>query len=164
MAMLERSIRDAGGSYLFCDTDSMCIVGSAKGGIVPCNGGTQKLDGKETIRALSFLEIKSIANKFDRLNPYDPNFVSDILKIEDVNYIDSDPSKPLQELFGYAIAAKRYALYTKTKNEISVVKASAHGLGYLFAPKKNKGDEKSDDETEADDEVPVWVVEAPGIG
>lgn len=160
LAMLERSIQNAGGSYLFCDTDSMCIVGSAKGGNIPCVGGTQKLDGKEVIRALSYDEIKSIANRFNRLNPYDPECVRDILKIEDVNFTDSDPSKLPRQLFGYAIAAKRYALYAETKNDISVVKASGHGLGYLFAPKKNNRNEKSDDETEADDEVPVWVVEA----
>jgi hypothetical protein len=160
LAMLERSIQNAGGSYLFCDTDSMCIVGSAKGGDVPCVGGGQKLDGKEAIRALSFDEIKSIANRFNRLNPYDPGCVKDILKIEDVNFTDSDPSKPPRQLFGYAIAAKRYALYAETKNDISVVKASGHGLGYLFAPKKSKSNAKSDGETEADDEVPVWVVEA----
>jgi hypothetical protein len=160
LAMLEQCIQRVGGSYLFCDTDSMCIVGSAKGGEVLCVGGTKKMDGKEAIRALSFHEIKSMANRFNRLNPYDPKFVKSILKIEDVNFTNSDPSKPLRQLFGYAIAAKRYALYAKAKNDISVVKASGHGLGYLFAPKKNKKNEKSDDETEADDEVPVWVVEA----
>ena len=160
LAMLERSIQNAGGSYLFCDTDSMCIVGSAKGGDVPCVGGGQKLDGKEAIRALSFDEIKSIANRFNRLNPYDPECVKDTLKVEDVNFTDSDPNQSPRQLFGYAIAAKRYALYAETKNNISVVKASGHGLGYLFAPKKNQRDEKSGDDTEADDDVPVWVVEA----
>jgi len=160
LAMLERCIQHADGSYLFCDTDSMCIVGSAKGGEVHCIGGTKELDGMEAIRALSFDEIKSLANRFNRLNPYDPECVRDILKIEDINFTDSDPSKPPRQLFGYAIAAKRYALYAETKNDISVVKASGHGLGYLFAPKKNKRYEKSDGETEADDEVPVWVVEA----
>jgi hypothetical protein len=160
LAMLERCIQQASGSYLFCDTDSMCIVGSAKGGEVPCVGGSQTFDGKEAIRVLSFNEVKSIANKFNRLNPYDPECVRDILKIEDVNFTDSDPSKPPRQLFGYAIAAKRYALYAETKNDISVVKASGHGLGYLFAPKKNKREGKSDEEAEADDEVPIWVVEA----
>jgi hypothetical protein len=160
LAMLERCIQRAGGSYLFCDTDSMCIVGSKQGGGVRCVGGTPNLDGKESIRALSFHEIKSIAHRFDRLNPYNPKFVRKILKIEDVNFVDSDPSKPLRRLFGYAVAAKRYALYEETKNDISVVKASGHGLGYLFAPKKNKSDQKSGDETEDDDKAPVWVVEA----
>jgi hypothetical protein len=160
LAMLERCIQRAGGSYLFCDTDSMCIVGSKQGGEVRCVGGTPNHHGNESIRALSFQEIKSIAHRFDRLNPYDPKFVSSILKIEDVNFVDSDPNKPLRRLFGYAIAAKRYALYEKTKNDISVVKASGHGLGYLFAPKRNQSDKKSGDETEADDKAPVWVVEA----
>jgi hypothetical protein len=160
LAMLERCIQNAGGRYLFCDTDSMCIIGSAKGGEVLCVGGTKQVDRKEVIRALSFHEIQSIANKFNLPNPYDPKCVSSILKIEDVNFTNSDPSKPLRQLFGYAIAAKRYVLYTKTKSNISVVKASGPGLGYLFAPKKNKRDEKSGDDTEADDEVPVWVFEA----
>ena len=160
LAMLERSIQNAGGSYLFCDTDSMCIVGSEQGGDVPCVGGTKRRDGTQTIRALSYQVIRNIASKFNRLNPYDRDTVQDLLKIEDVNFVDFDSSKHLRPLFGYAIAAKRYALYTKSKNNIGVVKASGHGLGYLFAPKKNKRSEKSDDETEADDEVPAWVVEA----
>jgi hypothetical protein len=160
LAMLERCIQYAGGSYLFCDTDSMCIVGSEQGGDVPCVGGTKRRDGTQTIRALSYQVIKTIASKFNRLNPYDREAVQDLLKIEDVNFIDFDSRKHLRPLFGYAIAAKRYALYTKSKNNIGVVKASGHGLGYLFAPEKNKRNEKSDDETEADDEVPAWVVEA----
>jgi hypothetical protein len=158
LAMLERNIHDAGGSYLFCDTDSMCIVGSEKGEVVPCVGGTRKFDGKASIRALSFKQIKSIADKFNRLNPYNPNFVRDILKIEDANHVDGDTSKPLRRLVGYSIAAKRYALYTQTEKDISVVKASGHGLGYLFAPKKIHPDENS--EHESDDETPDWVFEA----
>ena len=161
LAMLERCIKDAHGSYLFCDTDSMCIVGSRRGGDVACVGGAQKHNEKEVIRALSFHQIKSIANRFNRLSPYDPKLVRDLLKIEDINFIDSDTRKPLRPLFGYAIAAKRYALYTKIKNDIAVVKASGHGLGYLFAPKKHKRADKSDaEETEADDKVPMWIVEA----
>ena len=160
LAMLERCIQDAGGSYLFCDTDSMCIVGSEQGGEVPCVGGKRKANGKETICALSHREIKSIAGRFNQLNPYDPNCVKDLLKIEDVNHVDSDPSQPLRRLFGYAIAAKRYTLYTERGDVISVVRASGHGLGYLFAPKKNKKEERDDDGIDADDEAPLWVVEA----
>jgi hypothetical protein len=160
LAMLERSVRQAGGSYLFCDTDSMCIVGSQEGGMVPCIGGTQSVGGREAIRVLSFEKIKSITDRFNRLNPYDRKCVKELLKIEDVNFIDSDPRKTLRSLFGYAIAAKRYALYTKTRNRISVVKASGHGLGYLYAPKKNKVGDIGSEETGSDDEVPMWVVEA----
>ncbi len=82
----------------------------------------------------------------------------EILKIEDVNFVDSDPSKPQRQLFGYGIAAKRYALYTRGRTSISIVKASGHGLGYLFAPKKRDSDDK--DEAEDNDKVPAWVTQA----
>ena len=149
---------DTGGGPAFLH--SFYHVRSTQGGEVRCIGGTRNANGRESIRALSLQQIKSIARKFNRLNPYDPEFVSNILKIEDVNFVDSDPDKPLRRLFGYAIAAKRYALYEEAKNDISVVKASGHGLGYLFAPKRNNNDETSGDETEDDDKAPVWVVEA----
>jgi hypothetical protein len=158
LAMLERCILDAGGSYLFCDTDSMCIVGSRRGGQVACVGGKRWHDGHETIKALSLREVKAIVRRFNRLNPYDPDYVPNLLKIEDLNHANSDPKEPLRRLFGYAIAAKRYALFDKAQNRISIVKPSGHGLGYLFAPKKNESDQESDDE--ADDKVPDWVFEA----
>jgi hypothetical protein len=158
LAMLEQCIHDARGSYLFCDTDSMCIVASEKGEPVPCVGGNHKIEERDAIRALSFKQVKAIAKKFNRLNPYNPKFVREILKIEDVNHVDGDTKKPLRRLMGYAIAAKRYALYTLTKGNTSVVKASGHGLGFLFAPKKIQSDEKS--EHESNEDVPQWVVEA----
>lgn len=158
LAMLERSVRNLRGSYLFCDTDSMCIVGSDKNELVPCPGGAFTLNGGEAVRTLSLDQIKSIAAEFNRLNPYDTDLVQNILKIEDINYVDSNPNNQPQQLFGYAISSKRYALYTRTKKNISIVKASGHGLGYLFAPKEqNQSEEESDRD---DDKVPEWVEEA----
>jgi len=52
LAMLEKCVEDEGGSYLFCDTDSMCMVATKKGGLVPCVGGKYSLRGKEAIKAL----------------------------------------------------------------------------------------------------------------
>ena len=43
LAMLERMVTDAGGTYLMCDTDSMAIVASEHGGLVPCNGGPHQM-------------------------------------------------------------------------------------------------------------------------
>jgi hypothetical protein len=40
LAMLERRVKDIGGSHLFCDTDSMCIVAAERRGWVECPGGT----------------------------------------------------------------------------------------------------------------------------
>jgi hypothetical protein len=152
LAMLEKSVNEKGGSYLFCDTDSLCIVGTKKGSFVACAGGKTRHHGKSGFKALSLQEIKEISEKFKRLNPYDPSLVPEILKIEDVNFEDSNPKKPFRQIYGYAISAKRYALYTRSGNEIQIEKASGHGLGYLFAPKKRQKDE--------DQETPQWVIEA----
>lgn len=153
--MLEKSVQKKEGSYLFCDTDSLCIVATNEGGFVPCEGGTFRCKRKPAIKALSLAEVGSIAERFRKLNPYDPSLVPEILKIEDVNYVDSDPKKPFRQLFGYAISAKRYALYSQLGNEICIEKASGHGLGYLFAPKETKRDKQRDEE-----EVPDWIREA----
>jgi hypothetical protein len=96
----------------------------------------------------------AIAGDFNKLNPYDPELVPEILKIEDVNYVDCNPQKPIRQLFGYAISAKRYALYSQTEIGIQIEKASGHGLGYLFSAKEG-GKEKN-----ADEETPQWVMEA----
>jgi hypothetical protein len=154
LTMLEKSVAGKGGSYLFCDTDSLCIVGTRKGAFVPCPGGASHYQRKPGFTALSLQQVKAISNKFRRLNPYDPFLVREILKVEDINFVDCDPKKPFRQLFGYAISAKRYALYTKSGDNIQIEKASGHGLGYLFAPKERKDDEDSDEET------PQWVIEA----
>jgi hypothetical protein len=152
LAMLEKSVDEKQGSYLFCDTDSLCIVGTKKRSFVPCAGGKIRYHGQAGFRALSLQEIRTISDKFKRLNPYDPALVSEILKIEDVNFVDSNPKKPLRQLYGYAISAKRYALYTRSGENIQIEKASGHGLGYLFAPKERQEDEEQ--------ETPHWVMEA----
>jgi hypothetical protein len=159
LAMLERCVQDNGGTYLFCDTDSMGIIASEKGGLVPCAGGKSRLNGLEAIKALSLEQVKSIAVRFNDLNPYNPTLVKHLLKIEDVNFVDSDSAKPHRQLYGYAIAAKRYALYTQTGNHFSIVKASGHGLGYLFMPSEKHSDNE-EDLTEETEDVPAWVLEA----
>jgi hypothetical protein len=152
LAMLEKSVDEKGGSYLFCDTDSLCIVGTKKGSFVACAGGKTHYHGKAGFKALSFHEITAISDKFKKLNPYDPSLVSEILKIEDVNFVDSNPKEPFRQLYGYAISAKRYTLFTQSGNDIQIEKASGHGLGYLLAPKQRQKDKE--------EETPQWVTEA----
>jgi hypothetical protein len=56
--------------------------------------------------AASFSKSASaISEKFTSLNPY--NFTGTILKVEDVNHVDNDPTKPLRVVHGYAISGKR---------------------------------------------------------
>ena len=61
-------------------------------------------------------------------------------------------NKQRRQLFGYSIAAKRYAIYTKTKNDIEIVEPKAHGLGYFYPPKDSPEGWKHD--------TPKWIFEA----
>lgn len=135
LAMLECSVRDAGGTYLFCDTDSLCIVASENGGLVPCEGGENSLDGQQAVKALSWGEVRSVTKKFQKLNPYNSAAVPEILKIEDVNF---DEERKQRELFGNAFAAKRYSIYQISEDGIIIIDPKAHGLGYLYPPKKTE--------------------------
>jgi hypothetical protein len=150
LAMLENTVAHAGGTYLMCDTDSMAIVASPMDGLVACPGGQLRLsDNREAVRALSHKQVREIVAKFEQLNPYERRFgPASIIKIEDVNFSSGEQI----ELFGYAIAAKRYAFFSRTLDGIHIEKASAHGLGFLFPPKRGKMDHNAD--------APLWVVQA----
>ncbi len=146
LAILERIVTDAGGVFAFCDTDSMAIVATEHGGLVPCPGGPERLpDGTETVRALSWEEVEGIRDGLAALNPYDKSAVpGSTLKLEEVNF---DPiSGGRRQLYCYAISAKRYALFLlepdgkpilrqvyEDGNE-SPIKLSEHGLGHLLNP------------------------------
>jgi hypothetical protein len=150
LAMLERMVTDAGGSYLMCDTDSMAIVASKRGGLVPCKGGPLRMsDGTEAIKALSWKQTQGIVDRFANLNPYNAAIVpGSILNIvEDIN-LDSE-GKQLQ-VYAYGISAKRYALYTYDGSKVKLIKASEHGLGLYYRPKEGR---------DSDCEVALWIKE-----
>ena len=129
LALLERCVTDAGGTYVMVDTDSMAIVATEEGGLVPCPGGGHTLPtGEAAVRALSYAEVDAIRARFGaRLNPYEPGAIRDILKLEAVN--DGRP------LYALAISAKRYALFNLDGDGEPVIrKASEHGLGHLLNP------------------------------
>jgi hypothetical protein len=85
--------------------------------------------------------VIEISKRFASLNPY--SFGGTILKIEDVNYIDGDPSRGFRDLYGYAFSAKRYCLF-EGKHARKIVDAKAHGIGYLMNPIRRKGDDHGD--------------------
>ncbi len=135
LAMLERCVTDLGSTYAFCDTDSMAIVATKPGGLVPCGGGSHRLpDGTSAIRALSWADVDAIVTRFAALNPYDRTVVpGSILKIEDENFRAT--SRKRRQLHCYAISAKRYVLFTVAADGRPVIrKYSEHGLGHLLDP------------------------------
>jgi hypothetical protein len=126
LAMLERTVTDAGGMYLFADTDSMGVVAKENNGFVPCVGGPDHLNnGLEAVKALSFGDVRENVQKFEKINPYDRKLVPHILNIEKMH----------SGLCGYAISTKRYVLYSRKIDGVKIEKASEHGLGYLYPPK-----------------------------
>ena len=150
LSMLERMVADAGGAYLMCDTDSMAIVASERGGLVPCNGGTHKMhDGRDAIKALPWSETRRIVERFKTLNPYNKKIVpGSILNIvEEINF---DSNGKQREIYGYGISAKRYAVYTFDGSKIRITKASEHGLGLYYRPKEGRDPEC---------DVPLWIKE-----
>ncbi len=148
LALAEKCVADAGGTYLFCDTDSLCVVADEKGGF--SRGGARAdlgyVEGADMrefapVPCLSRDTVIKISERFAALNPY--SFGGTILKVEDVNYIDGDPRKPFRDLYGYAISAKRYCLF-EGKNVRKIVDSKAHGIGYLMNPIQRKRDKDED--------------------
>lgn len=169
LALLETAVNDRGGSYAFCDTDSMAIVATRAGALVPCAGGADTLDGEPAIRALTYKQVDAIRDQFRTLNPYEGALAGEsILELEDENYVDARTRKQRRQLWCYAISAKRYVLYNQARDSSPIVrghtatddetdspdhdepalrKASEHGLGQLLNP------------TDPDDESRNWIRE-----
>lgn len=153
LALVEQLVTDAGGSYAFCDTDSMAIVATDAEALVPCPGGGQRTEnGEEAIRALSFDQVEQIRARFESLNPYDRELVpSSILELEDQNFEDVERSKRRQ-LYCHATSAKRYVLYGLDQHGEPLLRGpteerpgekwSEHGLGHLLNPSDPESDDR----------------------
>ncbi len=131
LALLERGVADLGGTFAFCDTDSLAIVSTPQGGLVPCPGGPARTpDGAPAVRALPWHAVDALIARFAALNPYDPAAVpGSILKLEAENFDAQGRQVPL---YCYAISAKRYALFHRDGDRITLRKASEHGLGGVY--------------------------------
>ncbi len=158
LALLEHCVSEFGGSYVMEDTDSMAVVATEHGGLVPCPGGpVEMIDGHSAVRALSWQQVNEISARFSKLSPYHDKSRS-ILKIERDNY---DPTTGRQrQLYCLAVSAKRYALFLQDEDGSPVLlqkggnnhedRWSEHGLGHLRNP--------SDLESENRDWIPqAWV-------
>jgi hypothetical protein len=165
LALLEHSVTTLGGTYAMEDTDSMAIVSTKQGGLIPCPGGPYRtLQGEHAVKALSWQQVETISKKFSRLNPYNRNAVpGSILKIESDNR-QLKSQKPRQ-IYCFAISAKRYALFVKNKRGQPVLlrskknneddRWSEHGLGHLLNPM----DIKTKNGIEIEDQDREWIAE-----
>lgn len=143
LALLEREVADRGGSYACCDTDSMAIVSSRRGGLVPCPGGPYRTrEGEEAVRALPWEGVEEIRERFAALNPYDPEAVpGSVLKLEAENL---DPGTgERRQLWCLAISTKRVAFYERLPGgAVRIRKRSEHCLGHLMNPLDPEGSDR----------------------
>ncbi len=173
LSLLEAEVTRVEGTYLYCDTDSLAIVASKK-------GGELRVPGAHGKRILTWNGVDAITAKFQALNPYDPDEVPDLLNLTDDNYVctcshelktDHDETgvcqvrgckckakkKVWRQLWGLGIAAKRYTLFEKLLDgrgkltDIRIVNPKAHGIGFLYPPKDNPKNWKKD--------APLWIYE-----
>ncbi|MBS1864119.1 MAG: hypothetical protein JSS68_20690 [Actinobacteria bacterium] len=136
----------AGGEYAYCDTDSLFIVATRSGGLVPCRGGSGRLpDGGEAVRALPWGTVDRIVGRFAALNPYGSEATGgSILEVEDEN-LDPD-SGERREIECFAIASKRGARFVRGADgrplltgRVGARSRSEHGLGHLQPPTTKDG-------------------------
>jgi hypothetical protein len=155
LALLERCVMNAGGTYAMADTDSMGVVAIEAGGLVPCPGGSERLpDGREAVRALSWEQVEAIRERFAALNPYDRKAVpGSVLKLEKENF--EPGTKQRRQLWCYALSAKRYALFNLDDDgRPQMRKFSEHGLGHLLNPTDLPNVEE---DAEGDEEREAWM-------
>src|SRR5262249_23515809 len=105
LALLEHEVGSRGGTYAFCDTDSMAIVATETGEPAPCLGGPHHChDNTPAVRALSWGHVEEIRSRFETLNPYNQEIVSDsILELEDENYADPKTRTERRQLYCHVI-------------------------------------------------------------
>jgi hypothetical protein len=130
-----------GGSYAFCDTDSLFIIATEHGKLIPCPGGQHNTpDSRAAIKALTWAQVRQLVARFTALDPNrGSGHPKSILKIEAENF-DRDTGRQ-REIECSAIAAKRYGLFTRRPDGTPEIvssgdkrKRSAHGLGHLLPP------------------------------
>jgi hypothetical protein len=157
LAILEHMVEELEGTYLLTDTDSMLFVASKKGGLVPCPGGPHRMANvAPAVKAITWKQVDGICARLNRLNPYDQSVVGQILKVEDCNY---DRAGYQHQLYGLAVSAKRYVVYTHRKSNLQIIKPSEHGLGIVYVPDERKRYKPVDCKDQETD-YPRWIVEA----
>lgn len=162
LELAANEVRCRGGQYALMDTDSLAIVATEPGGLIPYPGGRERLpDGSDAFRALSYDEVEAVLDRFRALNPYGDG--ESILELEDENYAPCTCGKKhksakgctgeRRQLYTYSVASKRYALFnlgsrrdvllrgtvdrdeTEDGFKTEVRKYSQHGLGAYEAPR-----------------------------
>jgi hypothetical protein len=123
LALTERLAADRGLGWVLCDTDSMALA------------------RPEGMAEQDFLHpCDEVIDWFAELNPYVDK--GPLLKIEKLNRRwnpgTKDVDEEIEELYAWAVSAKRYALFNLHDGQPLLRKVSGHGLGHLLPPYDEK--------------------------
>jgi hypothetical protein len=132
LAMSEKLINQSGGSHAMMDTDSVLLVASKSGGLVPCDKGPERMpDGRPAVRASSWNEGDKIFQQFDAISPFSPRIVPHLFKKEDSNLRANGQQA---ELRYFGVASKMYTCFRGNPAVAEIVKPSQLVLGTYFRP------------------------------
>lgn len=105
LGAVEKILADNGSVHTYCDTDSMTVPPQFK---------------------------EKIQQFFQPLNPYDDDSVR-MFKVDE--YTDENGEKHLLENVCFlGLSSKRYVIYRREGDDITILKASSHGLKHLMNP------------------------------
>lgn len=122
LAMLEHAVTSRGGSWVFCDTDSMAIIATETGGMIRCPGGGHWIDDIEHVKALSYGDVAELSNRFQSLCPYNTERPIQMLETKQQSYCRS-------------YGPKFYCLFDIDENgRRTIVEAKEFGFGSIFSP------------------------------
>ena len=138
------------------DTDSMAIVASERGGLVPCPGGPYRTkDGREAIRALSWEQVHEIVSSSIASTPtiarpcpgFDPQDRSRQLRSQDqraaATLVPGDFRQALRALLARSQRRAGAAAERVNNGEDGENRWSEHGLGHLLNPSDPESDDRS---------------------
>jgi len=135
LALIEHRVKQAGGKVAYMDTDSVAVVSTRDGGLVPCPNGAERLaNGEPALRSLTWETADQIAAGFAALNPYTGEAGGrSILELEGENEPAQHGGDP--QLYMFVLGSKRYAMFNLGGDGAVIVrKFSEHGLGMRLDP------------------------------
>lgn len=100
-----------------------------------------------------------VASFFEPLNPYNPEFITDVLKIEDkFNIYDKKTQTCKKPMYSFRISSKRYVTFLLNEAgypDIKNMDGRLHGLGHITNPLADELNEISEFDKEAGNEKDV---------
>lgn len=143
--MMQYAVERAGGKVGYMDTDSAFVVATKKGGLIACPNGPLRLDdGAPAIRALSWEAVDAIRRDLGALLPYDRDIVGEhVFKLEKENFALNRDGKPdrkrREQLYLYALAEKRYAVFNLADEAVRLRDYKEHGLRAVSRSERRQG-------------------------